>query len=94
MQPRPPQSFARTITAFVGRALATLAFLGGITAGSGCMHFQEFEEPIELDTHVDDWRDEIIYQILVDRFADGDDANNFSLDPTGMARYHGGDWRG
>ncbi len=108
MQPHPPHRFVRTltagwgaprarlrgVTALLGRGLATLALLGGIAAAAGCMHFQEFQEPIELDTHVDDWRDEIIYQILVDRFADGDDANNFSLDPTGMARYHGGDWRG
>jgi glycosidase len=58
------------------------------------MHFQEFDEPVQLETHVDDWRDEVIYQILVDRFADGDDSNNYNIDPTGMARYHGGDWQG
>jgi alpha-amylase len=41
-----------------------------------------------------DWRDEVIYQILVDRFADGDINNNYNVDPTAMAKYHGGDWQG
>ncbi|MBU1238800.1 alpha-amylase [Myxococcota bacterium] len=44
--------------------------------------------------NVGDWRDEIIYQILVDRFYDGDKNNNFNVDPTAMAKYHGGDWQG
>lgn len=72
---------------------AALALALAAPAG-GCMHFSAHDEPIQLATHVDDWRDEVIYQVLIDRFADGDDANNWSRDPTGMARYHGGDWRG
>ena len=43
---------------------------------------------------VEDWRDEIIYQIFVDRFADGDPNNNFNVDRTAMGSYHGGDWQG
>ncbi len=43
---------------------------------------------------VDDWRDEVIYQILVDRFADGDINNNFNVDKASAGRYHGGDWQG
>ena len=43
---------------------------------------------------VTDWRDEIIYQVLVDRFYDGDVNNNYNVDRSAMARYHGGDWQG
>ena len=45
-------------------------------------------------TFVDDWRDEVIYQIVVDRFSDGDPNNNFNVDLRKEAAYHGGDWQG
>ncbi|MCA9670563.1 MAG: alpha-amylase [Myxococcales bacterium] len=41
-----------------------------------------------------DWRDEVIYQVFVDRFANGDYSNDFGVDRTHMGRYHGGDWQG
>lgn len=63
-------------------------------ASSGCMDFEGFDQAVELRTHVDDWRDQVIYQILVDRFADGDPSNNFDVRPGGPARWHGGDWAG
>ena len=47
-----------------------------------------------LATHVQDWRDEVIYQVIVDRFADGDLNNDFSIQPGALARYQGGDWLG
>jgi alpha-amylase len=47
-----------------------------------------------LTTNVDDWRDEIIYQLVVDRFADGDSSNNWTVDRSALARYQGGDWQG
>lgn len=59
-----------------------------------CMHFDTLDEPIKLATYPDDWRDEVIYQVLIDRFNDGNDGNNFLLDRENMARYHGGDWQG
>lgn len=40
------------------------------------------------------WRDEIIYQIVVDRFANGDPTNDAFVDPDDLARHQGGDWRG
>lgn len=49
---------------------------------------------IELATHVTDWREEIIYQLMVDRFADGDAGNNYRVDLSAEGKYHGGDWRG
>jgi len=50
--------------------------------------------PTQISTHVEDWRDEVIYQVLIDRFADGDAGNNFRVDTTSMAHWHGGDWKG
>ncbi len=47
-----------------------------------------------VGNHVDDWRDEIIYQVMVDRFADSDLNNDYRVNRNAMARYHGGDWRG
>jgi glycosidase len=49
-----------------------------------------------IATHVEDWRDEVIYQMLVDRFANGDPGNDHRLDPspTSLARFKGGDWQG
>mgnify|MGYP001942375884 CR=1 FL=1 len=51
-----------------------------------------------VQTHVDDWRDEIVYQIVVDRFDDGDPGNDvlegIGPEPDDLARFQGGDWRG
>lgn len=45
-----------------------------------------------------DWRDEIIYFVLTDRFADGDPANNDQgageYDPASESKYNGGDLAG
>ncbi|MEE2787550.1 MAG: alpha-amylase family glycosyl hydrolase [Myxococcota bacterium] len=45
-------------------------------------------------SYVRDWRDEVIYQIVVDRFEDGDWNNNMNVDYRKEAAYHGGDWQG
>jgi glycosidase len=58
------------------------------------MDFGGLDQPVELSTHVDDWRDRVIYQVLIDRFADGDSSNNYDVDRTAAARWHGGDWAG
>ncbi len=71
--------------------VASLALLMG--AGS-CMDFNGVDKGINITTHVDDWRDEVIYQILVDRFANGDEGNDYRIDANAPARYHGGDWQG
>ena len=41
-----------------------------------------------------DWRDQVIYQVLVDRFDNGDPNNDWNVELGAPARYHGGDWRG
>ena len=50
--------------------------------------------PAALANHVQDWRDEVIYQVIIDRFADGDINNDFSISPGVLGRYQGGDWKG
>lgn len=52
------------------------------------------EDDFITPVNVGDWRDEIIYQVLIDRFDDGDVNNNYNVDRRHMARYHGGDWQG
>jgi alpha-amylase len=41
-----------------------------------------------------DWRDAVLYFVIVDRFADGDAANNEKADTTGKGTFYGGDLRG
>src|SRR5687768_1218185 len=45
-----------------------------------------------------DWRDQVLYFVLTDRFDDGDPANNDQrageFDPTDAAKYNGGDFHG
>lgn len=40
------------------------------------------------------WADEILYFVLVDRFADGDPTNNAGVDRTAPGAFHGGDLKG
>jgi alpha-amylase len=51
------------------------------------------QQPV-IATHVQDWRDEVIYQLITDRFADGDVNNDYAIQPGSLARYQGGDWLG
>jgi glycosidase len=45
-------------------------------------------------TPVTDWRDAVIYFVLVDRFADGDRENNAQVDRRNPGGFHGGDLKG
>ncbi len=76
------------------RCWATLLGVCVALASSGCMDFGGLEEEIELTTHVGDWRDQVIYQVLIDRFEDGDRGNNYLVNTSAPARWHGGDWAG
>jgi alpha-amylase len=40
------------------------------------------------------WSDEILYFVVVDRFADGDTANNAAADAAAQGAFHGGDLKG
>ena len=86
----------RTITMALRRAhgpLLAAALAGAATSSVGCMSFDD-SAPIQMKTNVTDWRDEIIYQVLVDRFANGDSGNDFRVDLTSLGHWHGGDWKG
>ena len=58
---------------------------------SGCV---TVDTDLDHRTQVADWRDEVIYQVMVDRFEDGDPNNNFNVDYRRPSAYHGGDWQG
>jgi glycosidase len=73
--------------------LAAIPLWTAIVA-QGCVDPSGLEGPPELSTHVVDWRDEVIYQLLVDRFANGDVNNDYHVDREAPAAYHGGDWQG
>ena len=74
--------------------LTSLVLASSLLPIGSCMNFEGYDQAPELDTHVDDWRDEVIYQVLVDRFANGDHANDYLIEADAPARYHGGDWQG
>ena len=52
------------------------------------------DDGFEVTQQAGDWRGEIIYQIVVDRFSDGDPTNNYGVVPSDLVRYQGGDWQG
>jgi alpha-amylase len=76
------------------RSLPALAALALVPALSACLDVNSVEGGFPITSNVVDWRDEIIYQLLVDRFGNGDFNNDDGVDPTGLARYQGGDWQG
>lgn len=45
-------------------------------------------------SQVVDWRGEVVYQLMVDRFANGDINNDHGVIPGDLGRYQGGDWQG
>jgi glycosidase len=51
------------------------------------------DSPHQSNTGLD-WRDQVIYQIVIDRFANGDPNNDINVQPSVPGRYHGGDWQG
>lgn len=85
MTPRHDVSFRLTLSVLL---LAALAAPGCVDPAD--IESASFVRPVQ----VADWRDEIIYQVLVDRFSDGDPNNNWNVDRTSMGAYHGGDWQG
>lgn len=80
-------------------SLLTGSLLGAFAASlvalqPACVSVDDDERRPTLTTQVDDWRDEVIYQVLVDRFANGDLNNDQRVVPGALARYQGGDWTG
>ncbi len=81
-------------TALHAAAIAGVLLASGAVPELGCVGLPSDAGLPVLATHVQDWRDEVIYQVIVDRFADGDLNNDFSIQPGALARYQGGDWLG
>lgn len=61
-----------------------------------CANPSPYAQNPEITNHVEDWRDEVIYQVLVDRFANGDLNNDYNVtyDDTNLSKYMGGDYQG
>ena len=75
--------------------VAGMIGLGAMASQNSCMSYDTgLQGEIRLSTQVSDWRDEVVYQVLVDRFADGDLGNDERVDRTAGGKYHGGDWKG
>ncbi len=74
----------------------TLACLG-LTLATACGGASDLEHPADREHQKNaglDWRDQVIYQIMVDRFDNGDPNNDINVQPSVPGRYHGGDWQG
>ena len=41
-----------------------------------------------------DWSDDILYCVLIDRYVDGDPANNLKVESNNPGAFHGGDLKG
>jgi glycosidase len=61
---------------------------------SACVDVSKVEGEIDITNHVDDWRDEVIYQLITDRFADGDVNNNHNVNKKSLTAWNGGDFQG
>jgi len=77
-----------------GIVIALTLMIAGAVLTVTCVDLAPITEDWDVSTHASDWRDEIIYQIMVDRFANGDPNNDYNVNPYAMAAYHGGDWQG
>jgi glycosidase len=77
--------------------LRTLASLLALTSAAACsapLADHDLRDRSHRTNAGLDWRDQMLYQIVVDRFDNGDPNNDFGVEPDAPARYHGGDWRG
>jgi alpha-amylase len=74
--------------------LASLVVASATCPELGCVSVPTDGLQPSLGTHVQDWRDEVIYQLITDRFANGDANNDFTIEPGALGKYQGGDWKG
>lgn len=96
---RPRSSRPRSSRQHLSPLLLAIASALALVPESGCVSLPEHATDNTISTHVTDWRDEVLYQVLVDRFDNGDRNNDFGVQGFGqgkraLARYQGGDWRG
>jgi glycosidase len=80
---------------FLPHSLAlALAAAAALAPETGCVSVPADGQQPVIATHVQDWRNEVIYQVIVDRFADDDVNNDFNVKPGALGKYQGGDWKG
>ncbi len=92
MKARTPSGITKRVKS---RVILAALFAGACSLPEiGCVSVPDDGKQPALATHVDDWRDEVIYQVLVDRFANGDVNNDYKVRPGYLARFQGGDWQG
>lgn len=72
--------------------LAALLVASALPLAS-CFSVPADETPAKT-SEVQDWRDEVIYQVFIDRFANGDPNNDYNVNLRAPTGWHGGDWQG
>ena len=84
----------------LARALVRPLLAAALTAAAlatGCGGASDLTHPADLPHQANadiDWRNQVIYQIMVDRFANGDANNDIHVDTATPGHFHGGDWQG
>ena len=76
---------SRILAAFAGTALLACGGAGDLEHPA--------DSPHQSNAGLD-WRDQVIYQIVIDRFENGDPNNDINVYPSVPGRHHGGDWQG
>src|SRR5689334_12767745 len=89
-----PSARSRTMSRSPLFGLAARCTFVAAAWSAGCIDIPAESAKPRLTTYVEDWRNEIIYQVLVDRFANGDVNNDYHVQAGPPARYQGGDWKG
>ncbi len=75
--------------------LSIVALVCAATLAIGCTDASSVDGDWKTTAgETNDWRDEVIYQLLVDRFDDGDLNNDAMVVPGALGLYQGGDWQG
>ena len=77
-------------------SFGSLWCVGMLMLSSACVQSGLYADNPEITSEVTDWRDEIIYQVMIDRFANGDRNNDYNItySDDSMARHMGGDYQG
>ena len=82
------------VAAGCGRAVVRLVGIVTALGLTGCFDLASLDSTAPVQNLVDDWRNEVVYQVMVDRFYDADITNDFNVDLSNQNSYHGGDWQG
>ncbi|MGA7991676.1 MAG: alpha-amylase family glycosyl hydrolase [Thermoanaerobaculia bacterium] len=96
--PSTPQNRGFPRSDFVRRAFAGLALLTALVGG--CVSTPAPQPAAGAPAGpkarplLSDWSDAVLYFVVVDRYADGDPANNVAVDRSAKGAFHGGDFKG